>query len=523
MSSIPAHNSNGINVVQKRRCQAPTLSNGDGCQSPMRSRLMRKGVPQPPWRQELVPAPRLVGIELNPGPNGKVRKAAVKRVAKQQQPKKKQQKRARRASGPGMAFSSVRNHKNSSAKGANKITRSVFVKEEEYIADVTLTSAGFTNLQYSANPGNAIMFPWLSTIAVNFNKYRFSKLLFRYRPIVSGYATAGQTGDIILSFNPDASDPAPVAQSQVYDLQMRDNDEPCAPFALNKLSIAEINKQDSYYVRAGAAPANTDIKTYDVGNLNVSTTGTATSGTCGKLFVDYEVLLHSPVLVQPTSSGAVHFSSIASTSADSFSGSVLQSGGSPAFSGITTAANVITFPAGIPGNYLMVMTVAGATSSTAWTTATGAGGVSGLSTLTQSAVRDAVNNVFSLAGTTTNPVFLLKTFTLANATGTITLSPLTITGTGSMDLFILSLPTTLLTSVLPPSDREVSLMERLARVERCLQRMPQEPCQTPLSDDEFEPAHSSSSSVKPGASLSDSTLGLIGALIARKSTSSKKE
>lgn len=389
------------------------------------------------------PARRLVGIELNPGPKTKAQKRALKKRAQNRAPaKRKQQKpqmqRRQRRTGGLTSATAVKGPQ----RGSNRISRSLTVSEEEYIADVTLTSAGFTNLQYAVNPGNSVTFPWLSSIAANFNKYKFSKLLFKYRPITSGFATVGQTGDIVLSMNPDASDPVPVAQAQVYDLQMRNNGMPCDLFALTKLSLVELNKQDSYYVRVGAAPANTDIKTYDCGNLNLSTIGTASSGVCGKLFVEYSVLLHSPVLVQPSAGGVVHFSGTVPTTANNFATAALQAGGVPALAGISLGVNVVTFPAGIPGNYLVNMTINSSTSQSALTVASSTGTL--LNLLTQT-TRDSISSQASLAGTTTSVASNLCTLTVPAAGCTLTYNASTIVGGTGMDLWIVLLPATVLT------------------------------------------------------------------------------
>jgi hypothetical protein len=530
-SSIPAHNSNGINVVQKRRCQAPTFSSGDGCQSPLRSRLMRKGVP---WPVDAVPAPRLVGIELNPGPKTKARKAAAMRVKRKPKQQKKKPQMRRRNGVPNSLGPAKRNK----GSGGSRMAKMVPLHEEEYVGDVVLSSAGFVNTQYAINPGNAVLFPWLSTIAANFNKYRFQSLRFRYEPITSGYATAGQTGDIIFSLNPDASDPAPVAQAQVYDLQMKQSGMPCDNFTLHDrqgespIVMAELNKQDSYYVRVGAAPANTDIKTYDVGTLNLSTIGTATSGTCGKLFVEYTVLLHSPVLVQPATGGVVHFYGPAPTTGNNFASAVLKPGGTPALSGITLGTNTILFPAGIPGNYLVFLGIYGSTSVTSPTAPTLTAGATAFSIF----AADQISTENSAASTVATYALMQSAITVANSGGTYTLgTPSTIVGGSDVDIFIVSLPVSVLT--MTSSEKQSVLENRLKRMEMLMDRMSL--AQTSLSDDEFDFSRSSSSTVKTeeeckttvlngssssvesGSDLSKSTLGLIGELITRKSRSTK--
>jgi hypothetical protein len=501
--------------VDRRPYQAPTMTSKHGCQSPLFTLLRRTA--REKYKKivsRTTPAKRLVCVELNPGPPKRGAKQAA--IAKRKsQPKKRQQRKQPVVARP-------RVPKGGTTKSANRIKRSLTISEDEYIADVVLTSAGFTNLQYAINPGNSVTFPWLSTIAANFNKYKFTKLKFYYQRIASEFATPGQTGDIVLSVNPDASDPAPVAQAQVYDLQMRDAAMPCENFVLNKISLAELNKQDSFYVRVGAAPANTDIKTYDCGNLNVSTIGTASSGICGKLFVSYSVMLHSPVLVQPATGGVVHFSSIAATTANNFAAAALQAGGTPAMAGIVLGTNTVVFPAGIPGNYLLNLMVAGGTSASALS----ATGILGLNVFTQSGVRDAVGSVSSLAGTTTAVASLSYAAVVSSAGGTITVSPSTIVGTGSMDLFITALPAAVLT-VDEHEQQEIDELraradvqdDKIARLMALLEPRVLSVAQQTLSDD--DDYSGSSSSAAPSANLSDSTLGLIGAIIARKSSSRK--
>ncbi len=415
------------------------------------------------------------------------------RIAK----KTRKQRKAKRANRGGRV-QRARAPIGGSTRGANSMQKQLIfpsaqTMEEEYVADVTLTSASFVNTQYAVNPGNSALFPYLAPIAAQFQKYRFLALEFVYRRIASEFATAGQTGDIILSFNPDASDPAPVNQAQVYDLQMRCNALPSESFALNNISIKELSQQDSYYVRPGAQPANTDIKTYDCGNLNVSTIGTAASGTPGKLFVRYRVLLHSPTLSQQAGGGVIHFAGTAPTTANNFVGATAASGSTPALTAITLGTNTITFPAGLGGNYFISFFVAGSTSATAAALTAGAGATN-LSMLTFNGVKDSAVNQNSVSSATANVgVMSNATFTIAASGGSVTLTPSTLVGGNAMDLFIVSLPSALVTLTETREaallqalvDRESRLADLEARLEKRLMLLAgEEPPKD--SDDEFE-------------------------------------
>jgi len=296
------------------------------------------------------------------------------------------------------------------------------------------------------------------------------------------------------------------------------------------------------YVRPGAAPANTDIKTYDIGNLYVSTQGQAGTTNIGELHVCYRCRFREPIL-EPASTvgGVIHFSSIAAISANNFAASALQSGGTPTMTGITLGTNTVVFPSGIPGNYLLLLTVAGGTSATALS----ATGISGLDIFTQSAVRDAVGSVTSLAGTTTSPAMLAYCAIVPDVGATLTVTPSTIvtSGAGSMDLFIVSLPSTVITSLMPTFTVPNVLLDRIARLERLLEKDSEfeeeeyktietprickhgkfYPCiacriglETPLQRSNSPVKELGEASVTSASGLSNSTVDLIGELIARK-------
>jgi len=155
----------------------------------------------------------------------------------------------------------------------------------------------------------------------------------------------------------------------------------------------------------------------------------------------YEVEFANPKLVPGAPvGGAVHFSGTTPTTANNFATATQATGAT--LSGITLGTNTITWPAGVAGNYFVSLSVNG-------TTTTAFGAVSGLTgnlaIFTTANTRDNVNFQESLAGTTTSPAVLLLTAVIPNAGGTLTITPSTInTGTG-MDLFIFSLPSSVLT------------------------------------------------------------------------------
>lgn len=186
----------------------------------------------------------------------------------------------------------------SSNKGQGR--KSHLIVEDEYIGEV-FSSVSFATTQYPINMGQNTTFPWGSKIASLYEKYCFESLEFYYRREVSEFSTNGQTGKIMLSVDFDASDPPPINKQQVEDTEPHADAMPCTEYISLKLDPRDLQRLSSLYVRAGAQPTSTDIKTYDVGNLFVSTQGLATGGvSVGELRVRYRCRVMTPVLENPT-------------------------------------------------------------------------------------------------------------------------------------------------------------------------------------------------------------------------------
>jgi hypothetical protein len=182
---------------------------------------------------------------------------------------------------------------------------SIIVEESEYIAEVTSNSTTFSLLStYPINPGQASTFPWLSTIAKNYEKYEFLALQWIYKPEVSQYASNGQTGKVLLSVDYDASDAPPSTKAQMEDVVPHSDAMPYQQLKLNCRPKEMHANSDAKFIRPGNLPSNTDIKTYDAGNLFVGISGIANnSGTLGELHVKYIVKLSIPILEGSTGQG----------------------------------------------------------------------------------------------------------------------------------------------------------------------------------------------------------------------------
>jgi hypothetical protein len=231
------------------------------------------------------------------------------------------------------------------------------IEESEFIAAVTVANQpNFNNQAYSINPGNSTTFPWLATIAKQFEKYQFEKLAFIYKKEVSEFATAGQTGKVMMSVDFDASDPPPASKQQIEDSIPHADAMPCQSFSLvvDSVDLRPVNT-DAKYVRTAGLPGSADIKTYDVGNLNIATQGIAANSEIGELHVAYRIRLMKPVLesaaVAPVNNSFSVFTTNASeATANNTTQTVLFATPSVNGAAVVNTAGSFVPP---PGNYLV--------------------------------------------------------------------------------------------------------------------------------------------------------------------------
>jgi len=163
----------------------------------------------------------------------------------------------------------------------------------------------------------------------------------------------------------------------------------------------------------------------------------------GELWIEYGFTMIRR-LQQPgaLSGGVAHFSGTTPTTANNFATAVLQPGNTLA--GITLGVNTVTWPAGMPGNYLMLMDISGATSATALGF-TPSAGAANLALATTNNTRDDVAQIQSGNGGANVPAVGFITVSVANTGGLVTVTPGTLVGGDGMDLWIFALPSTILT------------------------------------------------------------------------------
>ena len=165
----------------------------------------------------------------------------------------------------------------------------VLIRHREFIGDVK-GSTGFASVKYSINPGLDETFPWLSEVGNNYESYRFRRLVFEYSTIKGSTAA----GSFMMYIAFDASDGGPTDKIEAFSHQGAVKGPTWAPNIVLDASRANLEKFGTQRFIRSALKAGTDIKTYDVGNLWLCTSGQADTSAMGELYVTYELELMTP-------------------------------------------------------------------------------------------------------------------------------------------------------------------------------------------------------------------------------------
>jgi len=222
-------------------------------------------------------------------------------------------------------------------------------------------SVDYVNQKLPINPGLAQTFPWLSSIARNYESHHFNRLCFNYET----QSSTSKSGTVILSVDYDAADSTPLTKQE--QLQMHDAVRSAAwNESCFECSNADLSRQKSKFNRSGALVANQDIKTYDDGFLVVGVSGMADATAVGELYVEYDVEFMTPVAPEVAEGGGggpslpdaaliSSVSGITSTTAWSTPPSLIDGS-------LLSAADLVGGKDALfyaPGNYIVVMDIEG--------------------------------------------------------------------------------------------------------------------------------------------------------------------
>lgn len=233
---------------------------------------------------------------------------------------------------------------------------SILVKHKEYVTSVFGTNAPLRNVTGVCNPSNAGSFPWLSTLAFNFDKYRFVRLHYEFVPS----CPTTTPGRVAMYFDTDVASTPPTNKAELHSFEGVVDAPSWSSVALRVRCDNVIRFADQ---------AQSDPRLVDLGQITIATYGTGSSVDIGDVYVDYEIELIRPVGGKP----------LATYYVGGNANSVLISG--PVYATIAGTTG-ITFTALTTGTFNITITAAGAGLVTGTPTPTGSSSVARVAVIT---------------------------------------------------------------------------------------------------------------------------------------------
>jgi len=238
----------------------------------------------------------------------------------------------------------------------------IIMRHREYITDIT-ASTNFVSLPFDLNPGLVSTFPWLASVASNFEEYVFRGLIFEFKTMSSDVILSSNTttalGSVIMATQYNTLDSLFVDKRTMENYEFACSSKPSLSFIHPIECKRSLDFDTHLYVRNGAFQG--DQRLYDLGTFQVAVQGMqASSGVIGELWASYEVELFKPkVGVQPLQ--ADHYQLTGVTNILPFGTNFISTNGSTL--GTVLTSSTISWPIGDTALYFLYYSITGTAAS----------------------------------------------------------------------------------------------------------------------------------------------------------------
>lgn len=185
----------------------------------------------------------------------------------------------------------------SSVPAMHSTSTNTIVRHREYILDILSSTAPFQLDSWTINPGNDLLFPWLSTVAANYECYKFRGLVFEYRSLSGDVTTQMNQGYIAAAIDYNSAAVTPTSKSMIENMMGSQSARPDEDMFIPVECKPQMNPLGEYFVRTGALQPGQNVQFYDYGLLQLALGAhPANNVTMGELWVTYEIELCKPTV-----------------------------------------------------------------------------------------------------------------------------------------------------------------------------------------------------------------------------------
>lgn len=185
--------------------------------------------------------------------------------------------------------------------GSAKKGSDIIFAHREFIGDIT-SSIAFTTTTYPINPGNPVLFPWMSQIAILYEEFEMLGMLLEYKSSsgTSNTAAVPGMGLVLMATDYDPYDNSFFSKRQMEAAEFSSSGVPYENFLHAIECDPKRNVLATQYVVPGItnySQASGDARFSVLGNTTVATVGQQADGVVmGELWCTYHVRLSRPIL-----------------------------------------------------------------------------------------------------------------------------------------------------------------------------------------------------------------------------------
>jgi len=253
-----------------------------------------------------------------------------------------------------------------SSTGKPEIVRlsseAIRLKHSEFIGDLSMSTTWSSSYARVVGIGLSAWFPWGSLTALQYQRFSFNRLVFKYVP----YSSTSTAGSVILSVHYDVD--GFVGTNGLSDLPLSKADQlstsgcvrGSAWLPLNVSADCKyMNRNGDFMVTSTNTPvvSTSSVAGYFPCALMICTSDGTAAAACGEIHVEYDVTLSQPstslATVASSSSALINGAGGGITNANMFGNAAIIRGG------ISVSASGNTLTLNTPGDYLVSVGITG--------------------------------------------------------------------------------------------------------------------------------------------------------------------
>jgi hypothetical protein len=169
------------------------------------------------------------------------------------------------------------------------------LRHREYIGDVTVPSdpSAFRSRNFKIDPSNGTMFPWLSTIASKYQKYKVHGMVVVYRSTSTDY---NNSGTVAMVANYDPGESGFETLSGVLNSKFAISTKPSANVIMPLECDPATMPNGGYFIDHGLTVGVDDVRLEQFASLQLITQGLSldTGTVLGQIYVTYDIELLYP-------------------------------------------------------------------------------------------------------------------------------------------------------------------------------------------------------------------------------------